>query len=89
MISLACRPVPEAYCRTEWTLSSIREALFEAEVVESISTSSIGRILSRVDLKPHRYRMWVHSPDPEFARKVRDPDARQKLTTCARQKLTT
>ncbi len=72
VISLACRPVPEEYCRTEWTLCSIREALLEAEVVEAISTSSIGRILSRADLKPHRYRMWVHSPDPDFARKVRE-----------------
>jgi len=72
VISLACRPVPEEYCRTEWTLCSIREALLEADVVEAISTSSIGRILSRADLKPHRYRMWVHSPDPEFARKVRE-----------------
>ena len=72
VISLACRPVPEEYCRTEWTLGSIREALLEAEVVEAISNSSIGRILNRADLKPHRYRMWVHSPDPEFARKVRE-----------------
>jgi hypothetical protein len=42
-------------------LCSIREALLEAAVVEAISTSTIGRILHRAGLKPHRYRMWVHS----------------------------
>jgi transposase len=72
VIRLACRPVPQEYCRTEWTLCSIRNALLEAEVSEVISTSTIGRILRHADLKPHRYRMWVHSADPEFARKVRD-----------------
>lgn len=72
VISLACRPVPQEYCRTEWTLCSIREALLEAERIETISTSTIGRILRHADLKPHHSRMWVHSPDPEFARKVRE-----------------
>lgn len=72
VISLACRPVPPECCRTEWTLCSIREALLEADVVDTISTSTIGRILNHADLRPHRYRMWVHSPDPEFARKVRE-----------------
>src|SRR5262249_28842198 len=33
---------------------------------------TIGRILNDVDLKPHHYRMWCHSPDAEFARKVRE-----------------
>lgn len=72
VISLACRPVPDDYCRSEWTLLSLREALVEAQMVEAISTSTIGRILDQADLKPHRYRMWVHSPDPDFARKVRE-----------------
>lgn len=72
VISLACRPVPEAYCRNEWALVSLRQALLEAERVDAISTSTIGRILSEADFHPHRYRMWVHSPDPDFAVKVRD-----------------
>ena len=28
-------------------------------------------MLRNRQLRPHRYRLWLHSPDPEFARKVR------------------
>lgn len=36
-----------------------------------ISKSTVGRWLKRAALKPHRVRRWLHSPDPEFRRKVR------------------
>ena len=72
LISLACRPVPRCFRRNEWTLLSLRQAMLEAEYLTAISKSTIWRVLNQVNLKPHRYRMWVHSPDPEFARKVRE-----------------
>jgi hypothetical protein len=38
--------------------------------VARISTSTVSRILDEADLRPQRFRMWVHSPDPEFRSKV-------------------
>ena len=35
-----------------------------------ISRSSVQRILSAEGLKPHRVRLWLHSPDPDFRAKV-------------------
>lgn len=72
VLSLACRPVPDDYHRHEWTLMSLKHALLEADLVDAISTSTIGRILREADLRPHRYQVWIHSPDPDFTRKVRD-----------------
>lgn len=37
-----------------------------------MSRSTVFRILSRADLKPHHTRMWLHSPDPLFRERVAD-----------------
>jgi transposase len=70
LISLACRPVPEELCRTQWTHEELRQAILGAGLVSRISVSTIGRILDEVDLRPQHFRMWVHSPDPLFRPKV-------------------
>ncbi len=48
-----------------WTLRSIRQALFES-TGWLISKSEVRRILVAHDIRPHRVRMWLHSPDPQF-----------------------
>jgi transposase len=63
---------PRSTVANEWALVSLRQALLEAELVDAINPSTIGRILSDADFRPHRYRMWVHSPDPLFKEKVRE-----------------
>lgn len=35
-----------------------------------VSVSEIGRTLGCVGLRPHRVRMWLHSPDPDFRQKA-------------------
>ncbi len=42
------------------------DELIEQKVVESISTSEIGRILRENDLQPHRNRYWLHVKPDEF-----------------------
>ena len=37
----------------------------------TISKSTVGRWLKDAALKPHRIQRWLHSPDPDFRRKVR------------------
>lgn len=68
LIKLACDRPRDA--RTVWSLTSLQTALAR-ETHWTLSRSEIGRILRNQQLRPHRYRLWLHSPDPEFAPKVR------------------
>ena len=68
--SLACRPVPEDLYRNHWTADELRRELLAADVVSNISVASVARLLAQADLKPYRFRMWVHRPDPQFREKV-------------------
>ena len=36
-----------------------------------MSRTSVIRILNEAEIRPHRVRMWLHSPDPEFRTKVK------------------
>lgn len=38
----------------------------------SISRSSVVRTLNMNQLRPHKFRMWLHSIDPEFKEKVNE-----------------
>ena len=53
-----------------WTLKELQAAL-AAKTGETMSLSEIRRILHCGGLRPHRVRMWLHSPDPDFCVKVR------------------
>lgn len=71
LIKLACaRP---ADCKVPfeqvWTQPLLAEALAEQTGVR-LSRSEVGRILEGADLRPHRVRQWLHSPDPDFRPKV-------------------
>src|SRR5262249_10160186 len=57
--------------RTHWAVRPLARAATEWSFVRSISKSTVHRWLSQADLKPHRVRRWLHSPDPEFRAKVR------------------
>jgi transposase len=70
LIKLACTPPTAALARTHWSLGALRRALYESTRV-LLSESEIGRILRNGELRPHRYRLWLHSPDPKFRAKVR------------------
>jgi len=59
----------EEPARTRWTLATLAQAVADAEIAH-LSASSLWRILNQSELKPHRQKMWLHSPDPDFKRKV-------------------
>lgn len=69
LIKLACSPPPPRHGRSLWSHSSLRTALASATGV-LLSESEIGRILRNEQLRPHRLRLWLHSPDPEFREKA-------------------
>lgn len=69
LIKLACSPPPARRGRSHWSHSSLQTALAAATRV-LLSESEIGRILRNEQLRPHRMRLWLHSPDPEFREKA-------------------
>ena len=55
---------------TRWTLNEIVATFLEALETDSISRSSIWRILHDVDLKPHKSEYWLNSHDEDFDAKA-------------------
>jgi transposase len=72
LIKLACsRPADcKAPFRQVWSGDSLRAAL-ERTTGFKMSTSEVRRILRSEEIRPHRLRVWLHSPDPAFAKKAR------------------
>lgn len=72
LVKLACmRPDRKrTKFRETWTREALREAL-RRETGYVLSVTEIGRILHAEGMRPHRVRLWLHSPDPEFRTKVR------------------
>ena len=69
LLALACEPA-EDQGRATPTLDELCERAVEQGVVERISRSHLQRILQAGDVRPHRVRQWLHSPDPQFREKV-------------------
>ena len=69
LVALACQPA-EVGGRATPTLDELCERAVAQGVVESISRSHLQRILQAGDVRPHRVRQWLHSPDPQFREKV-------------------
>lgn len=74
LIGIACEP-PENSDRpvTTWTGSELADEAQKRDLVDSISSSHVNRILREVDLKPHRSQYWCNTTekDPElFAQQV-------------------
>ena len=72
VIAAATR-LPEDFgvARNIWSHESLAEALVSDGKVREISASQVGRILDEAEIKPHRVKMWCHSNDPAFQKKMR------------------
>lgn len=55
---------------TVWTQPALKAELVRV-VGETMSLSEIRRTLRCGGLRPHRVKMWLHSPDPEFRAKAK------------------
>lgn len=71
LIKLACRrPQGEKTpFREVWTQQALADALLIDTGVK-LSRTEVRRILCNEELRPHRVRQWLHSPDPHFKEKV-------------------
>jgi hypothetical protein len=59
---------------SQWTSRELANELLRRMIFQTVSASSIRRWLDRMDLKPHRHKYWLFSPDrstPEYDAKVR------------------
>ena len=72
VIAMACGLPGEfgVTSHTVWTYDALQQAFAEKRPNEAMSRSSVVRILRGADIRPHRIKMWCHSPDPEFREKA-------------------
>ena len=67
---MACEPVEREGGRTTRPIAALVQEAVARGLVPRISRSSYQRILAAGELRPHRVRGWLHSPDPQFREKV-------------------
>jgi len=72
VVAVACRS-PEEFGvnRTLWSHEALAQALVSSKLARSISRATVQRILDEAQIKPHRVKMWCHSTDPEYQKKLR------------------
>jgi transposase len=74
IIAIAC-DFPKNYCiegYSKWTYNLLTEACRKKVGGPAMSRTSIFRTLDKIELKPHKRQMWLHSKDPKFKEKTND-----------------
>jgi len=65
ILAVACElPTASARPISHWTPQELTAEVLKRRLVRSISVRTVGRLLSRADLKPHLSRYWLNA-DPE------------------------
>jgi transposase len=74
VIAMACGEPGSfgAKYRDVWTVDAIHASFVALHPTKQMSRTSVLRILNQEGLRPHRVKMWLHSPDPKFREKVTD-----------------
>jgi len=69
LVKLACdRPRDKSFSAI-WTQQLLADELHRQRGTR-VSRSTVQRVLAAEGLRPHRVRLWLHSPDPKFREKV-------------------
>jgi hypothetical protein len=76
LVRLACqRPGDVGRSLSQWDSPELARQLISEKIVESISPTTVWRILSSHKLKPWRSHYWLNVPsprDPEFYHRVNE-----------------
>ncbi len=56
LIALACHTPPEGYCK--WSLRLLSERMVQMNYIDSISHTTVGKVLRENSLKPHLVEEW-------------------------------
>lgn len=69
LISLACEDPDQESHRpiSRWTSEELTREALKREIVESLSPRWYRQILERINLRPHRRKNWLFSPDQKDA----------------------
>src|SRR5437667_9629738 len=79
LVKLACElPEEEARSLSTWTCAELARALIRDRIVDTISASSVQRILASEKLKPWRVHHWLSSKVPRDDR-FRDRHQHRRL----------
>ena len=71
LVALATRPpVEKKVPMTHWSMADLSHQASYQGIVETISRSTIWRLLDQAAIKPHRWHYWLNSPDPDFEAKM-------------------
>lgn len=72
VIAMACGKPADFGVRERqlWSLDALHEVFVAKHPRVAISRTSVFRILHDAEIRPHRIRLWLHSPDPKFREKV-------------------
>jgi hypothetical protein len=72
LISMACG-LPSDFgvtSRSLWSHEALAQTLAARRDGTAMSRTSVGRILRGAAIRPHKVKMWCHSPDPQFREKA-------------------
>ena len=72
ILAMACGKPGEfgVFHTASWTYGILADTWRARFPDAAISRSSVVRILLRAHIRPHRIKMWCHSPDPRFREKA-------------------
>ena len=65
-------PAEQGLPTTHWSLDNLAYQILQDAHYADMSRSTIQRILSEAELRPHKSRYWLTSHDPDFDAKVLD-----------------
>jgi putative transposase len=66
------QPADLGVATARWSLDDLAYHILRQHHYRDMSRSTIWRVLSEVQLRPHRSRYWLPSDDPDFETKVLD-----------------
>ena len=70
---MACQS-PEIYGytgETHWSISLLQSTLLRKKIFNKISRTTVQRILTSVDLKPHKMKYYLNCKDADLLKKAR------------------
>ena len=70
LIAMACHNPPKGYCK--WTLRLLSERMVQMDYIDSISHTTVGRILKENRLKPHLVECIPKEQSADFAACMED-----------------
>jgi transposase len=70
LVLATTRPAESGLPQSHWSLQDLAAQILRDAHYRDMSRSTVQRVLSQAQLKPHKTRSWLHSDDPDFEAKA-------------------